>query len=179
MNAPVYRPERQQMAAEAAAVFAQSPYAFFVSYKGLTVARFALLRAKLAKASATLQVMKNSYAILGMRATGAKVPADFALAGDTAVVCGGDPVAVMKLLRDLRREFEQVTVKAGVLEGVVLDARAAESVAEMPAKEVLYAEIVGAIAMPATALVRALESSLSSVVRVLQSHVAQQESQQA
>lgn len=170
------RIERIQLAELATDLFKESGYAFFVSYQGMKVAKFEDLRKKVYGTGASCQVLKNSYIKLGLTQNDVKLPADFGLTGDTAIVFGGDdPVQVAKVLRDFTKEAPNVVVKGGVLDGTYLTSADAAAVADMPSKEQIYAEIVFAISNPASRLVRILTQAQGRVVTTLQSYVHQKE----
>lgn len=170
------RIERLQLGEYVTDLFKGSNYVFIITYKGLTVAKTGDLRRKLTPLGSRLHVLKNSYIKLGLANNQVAVPANVEFAGDSAVVCGrGDAAAVAKALRDFKKDSEFVTIKGGVLDGHYLAPAQALAIADLPPKEVLYAEIVGSIQAPAARLVRLLEGHIGSIPRLLQAYVAKKE----
>lgn len=162
------RIERTSLGDQVTALFKDSDYLVMISYKGLTVAKFNDLRTRLSKVGAGCHVLKNTLIRLGLRNVGVSLPDGFAYSGDTAVVYGKkDPVEAAKILRDFAKENQQVGFKGAMLDGQIMSAADAATLADMPSKEVVYSTIVGAIEGPANALVQSLIAARGRVVYVL------------
>jgi large subunit ribosomal protein L10 len=145
-----------------------SPYFFVVDYTGLKVDKFAELRKRLAGAGAEIHVFKNT--LVRTAAERAGYPGDIGthLVGQTAVVCGGQDVcAAAKVMKNFAAEFEKPVLKAGVLDGRLLDATGIKVLADLPSKDVLRATLLGVLNAPASKLVRLLNEPAASLARVL------------
>jgi large subunit ribosomal protein L10 len=145
-----------------------SPYFFVVDYTGLKVDKFAELRKRLAGAGAEIHVFKNT--LVKKAAERAGCPGDIGehLVGQTAVVCGGQDVcAAAKVMKNFAAEFEKPALKAGVLDGRLLDASGIKVLADLPSKDVLRATLLGVLNAPASKLVRLLNEPAASLARVL------------
>lgn len=145
-----------------------SPYFFVVDYTGLKVDKFAELRKRLAGAGAEIHVFKNT--LVKKAAERAGYPGDICshLVGQTAVVCGGQDVcAAAKVMKNFAAEFEKPALKAGVLDGRLLDASGIKILADLPSKDVLRATLLGVLNAPASKLVRLLNEPAASLARVL------------
>lgn len=146
-----------------------SPFMFVVDYTGLTVDKFAELRKRLRGCGAEIHVFKNTLVRKASEKAG--YPADLgnALTGQSAVVTGDkDVCAAAKIMKTFADEFEKPQLKAGVLDGKLLDAAAIKALASLPAKEVLYAQLLGVLQAPASKLARLLNEPAASLARVLQ-----------
>jgi large subunit ribosomal protein L10 len=145
-----------------------SPYMFVVDYTGLKVDKFAELRKRLAAAGAEIHVFKNT--LVRKAAERAGYPGDIGshLVGQTAVVSGGQDVcAAAKVMKNFAAEFEKPVLKAGVLDGRLLDATGIKVLADLPSKDVLRATLLGVLNAPASTLVRLLNEPAASLARVL------------
>jgi large subunit ribosomal protein L10 len=145
-----------------------SPYLFVVDYTGLTVDKFAELRKRLASTDAEIHVFKNT--LVKKAAERAGFPGDIGshLVGQTAVVCGGQDVcAAAKVLKNFASEFEKPALKAGVLDGKLLEAAGIKVLADLPPKDTLRAQLLGVLNAPASALARLLNEPATSLARVL------------
>jgi len=145
-----------------------SPYMFVVDYTGLKVDKFAELRKRLYSAGAEIHVFKNT--LVKKAAERAGYPGDIGshLVGQTAVVCGGQDVcAAAKVMKNFTAEFEKPVLKAGVLDGRLLDATGIKVLADLPSKDVLRATLLGVLNAPASKLVRLLNEPAASLARVL------------
>lgn len=146
-----------------------SPFLFVVDYAGLTVDKFEELRKRLRGAGAEMHVYKNT--LVKQAATRAGYPAELgeSLTGQTAIVTGEkDVCAAAKVMKTFATEFKKPQVKSGVLDGKYLGAENIENLADLPAREVLLAQLLGVLQAPASALVRLLNEPAASLARVLQ-----------
>ena len=136
---------------------------FAVDYRGITVSQVAELRRRLRDADARFRVVKNS---LSERAADKAGVSDLKpmLAGPTALtLVRGDAAVAAKALNDLARQLNLLEFKGGLLNGDVLSAEDVRSIARLPAREVLYAQLVGTVAAPLTGLVRGLNALITGI----------------
>ncbi|MCR4561682.1 MAG: 50S ribosomal protein L10 [Bacilli bacterium] len=107
-----------------------------VSYQGLTVAELSELREKLAGKEACLTVYKNTLVARALKDLGIE-GMDEALNGPNAFVFSKDPSAGAAICNKFGRAHEHLVIKAGIVEGRVLNAKETIAVAKLPTKEVL------------------------------------------
>lgn len=135
-------------------------------YRGLTVAQLSDLRKQLRSVSAEYKVIKNRLARLALSADLAEVKG--LLKGPTGMIISkDDPVAVAKALHTFARTNQALVIKAGYIEGRVLQPDGLKALADLPSREALRAQIVGAIAGPLTQLVSLLQAPQRELVYVL------------
>lgn len=140
---------------------------YFLDYRGLTFSEATELRARLAKADASLKVVKNTLAKIAAKDAGVDGLEDM-LAGPTAIAyCHGDPVNVAKTIQDFIKEKKKAAVRGGRLQRSMLDPAGVESVASLPTREVLIAQMVGAVAAPLTGLANVLNGPIRGLVMAL------------
>jgi large subunit ribosomal protein L10 len=137
-------------------------------YRGLTVAEVTALRNEFRSAGVVYKVLKNT---LVERAV-AEIPdlEDLKpyLAGPTAIAFGyEDPVAPAKILDEFIKKAKKSEIKAGVVEGKVIDAEGVKALANLPSKEVLLAKMLGSMNAPITGFVSVLSGTLRSLVCAL------------
>lgn len=170
------RPEKQQLVQDIQAILGKSESLFLITYKGLTAAQFADLRGRLAGVGSECHVIPNRLFKRAARDTGITALTDVALAGDNACVTGGtDTVGVAKILKTYAKENEKVTVRLAVVDGTYCDAAGAAQLADLPAKEVLQAQLLSLLQAPARQLVGVLHAKLASVVYVLNAYLKEKE----
>lgn len=136
---------------------------FAVDYRGISVAQAADLRTRLQEADAKLRVVKNS---LGERAADQAGMATLKplLVGPTALTfVRGDVALAAKALNDTARQLNVLEFKGGVMDGSALSADDVRSIARLPSREVLTAQLVGTIAAPLTGLARTLNALIAGV----------------
>ena len=78
-----------------------------------------------------------------------------------------DAVAPAKIISDFIKETEKTEIKAGVLEGKVVDVAAVKALASLPSREVLLAKVLGSMNAPITGFVTALSGNIRNLLYVL------------
>ena len=142
--------------------------AVLTEYRGLTVRQISDLRKQLKGAAAEYKVVKNRLARLAVKGSPLDPLAPH-LKGPTGVAFSRqDPVAVAKALQAFVRANPALTIKVGLVEGTVLEPQALRSLADLPSKEALRSQLVGAIQGPMSQLVRLLTAPQQELVRVLE-----------
>jgi len=160
------RDQKEAVVAEVATQIQESEAVFAVDYRGISVPQAADLRTKLNDAGARFRVVKNTLTELAADKAGAD-PLKEVLDGPTAFTFvaaeGGDVALAAKALAQFRRETELLEFKGGVMNGEALSAEQIGEIARLPAKDVLYGQVVGMIASPITGLVRTLNALIAGL----------------
>ena len=144
---------------------------FAVDYRGISVDQVAELRTKLRAADARFRVVKNSLSERAADKAGMDTLKPM-LVGPTALAfVKGDAALAAKALNDTARQLHLLEFKGGVLNGSVLSADDVRSIARLPAREVLYAQLVGTVAAPLTGLARGLNALIAGIAIQLQAIV--------
>jgi large subunit ribosomal protein L10 len=136
---------------------------FAVDYRGITVSQVADLRAKLRAVDATFSVVKNSLTERAADKAGAEALKEL-LSGPTALTfVRGDAAAAAKALSDAQKVTEVLAFKGGLMDGTALSPDDIKAIAKLPAREVLYAQLVGTVAAPLNGLARTLNALIAGV----------------
>ena len=96
---------------------------------------------------------------------------DSHLEGPTALAYSAeDAVAPAKILKAFIKETktEALTVKAGLVDGQVIDAAAVNALADLPSREELIAKLLGSMQAPVSGLVNVLQGNIRNVVYALE-----------
>ena len=142
--------------------------AVLTEYRGLSVQQLSDLRKQLKSASAEYKVVKNRLARLAVKG-GALDALGAHLKGPTGLVfTKQDPVAVAKALQAFVKNNPALTIKLGLVEGKVLQPAELKALADLPSREHLRAQIVGALQGPMRQLVRLLQAPARELVYVLE-----------
>jgi large subunit ribosomal protein L10 len=161
------RPEKASIVSNLSEKLNRSPFLLVTDYQHMKVGNFGELRNRLAPTGAEVHVVKNSFLKRAMTASGWPDVAE-QLSGQTAVVTGDKDVApVAKILKTFAAEFKLATLKIGVVDKCVLSTAEVESLAELPSREALQAQLLGMLLAPATKLVRILNEPASALARLL------------
>lgn len=146
---------------------ADATAAVLTEYRGLTVQQLSELRKQLRTAAAEYRVVKNRLARIALEGS----PLDGLrphFVGPTGVVIGRkDPVAVAKALAAFIRTNPALALKVGMIEGRVLQPQELRAVADLPSREVLRGQLVGAVQGPMASLVGLLTAPHRELVYIL------------
>ena len=146
---------------------------FAVDYRGISVPQAAELRARLRDADATFRVVKNSLTERAADKAGADTLRAL-LEGPTALTfVHGDAAVAAKAIADFQRATDVLEFKGGLLGSEELDVDQIKSIARLPARDILYAQLVGTVGSPLTGLVRGLNALIAGVAIQLQQVVDQ------
>ena len=129
-----------------------------VDYRGLTVEQVTNLRNKYREAGVQYKVYKNTMMKLAFKELGLE---DFNqyLEGPSAVAFSGeDLTAAARLTTDFATSNEKLVIKAGILEGKILDNNGVKAIANIPSREVLIAKLLGSLKAPVSNFVYMLDA---------------------
>lgn len=145
-----------------------------VDYKGISVENDTKLRRELRDAGVEYAVIKNSILRRACEKAGFE-ELNSSLTGTTALALSNeDPVAAAKILAKYSKEFkENFNLKAGFVEGRVLDTAGVEELSKLPSKEELVAKMLGSLNAPISGLVNVLNGNIRGLAIVL-SEIAKQ-----
>jgi len=161
------RPEKANLVADLLSKLNASPFLFVADYTGLRVDQFSELRIRLAGAGARCHVVKNTF--LRRAAKEAGLPELGDLKGQTAIIVGDkDVAAAAKVVKGFVAEFQKPVVKLGVIDRAVVSSDQIKAIADLPAREILLAQLLGVLQAPAARLVRTLNEPASALARILQ-----------
>ena len=161
------RDQKATAIADIAERIGDSQAIFAVDYRGITVAQIAELRSNLRAADATFAVVKNSLTERAADEVGAEVLKEF-LAGPTALTfVRGDAAVAAKAIADYARTIQLLPFKGGLMDGAPLDVEQIRALSKLPAREVLYGQLVGIVASPVSGLVRTLSALLGGLAVAL------------
>jgi len=161
------RPEKTSIVSELSEALKRSPFVLVTDYRGMKVANFSELRSRLAPAGAEVHVVKNNFLKLAMADSGfPEVGEQFA--GQTAVVTvEADVAPVAKIFKSFAAEFKLTALRVGFVDRALLSTAELETLAELPTREILQAQLLGLLLSPATRLVRLFNEPAAALARLL------------
>ena len=132
---------------------------YITDFSGLPVSQMTDFRRKLRAVGARYVVVKNTLAIRALEAgqigaLGAELfrgPIGIVLAGD-------DPLPAAKVLGEFAKQHEKPAVRAGLVEGRQVEPAYVKRLGELPSKEALLGQFVGALNGILYQMVGALEA---------------------
>ncbi len=138
-----------------------------VDYRGLDVAQLTELRKKYREAGVDYKVYKNTMMKFAFKDLGYDEFNEF-LKGPSAVAFGiEDPVAAAKVTAEFAKKNEKLEIKAGIVDGKIINIEEVKSLAELPSKEVLVAQVLGGLNAPIQGFTNVLQGTIRSLAIVL------------
>lgn len=127
-----------------------------VDYRGLTVEQDTNLRKQLREAGVTYKVYKNTMMNFAFKGTDFEQLAPH-LEGPSAIaVSKDDATAPARIIVKFAKEAPALELKAGVVEGVLYDAKGIADVAKIPSREELLSRLLGSLQSPVANFARVL-----------------------
>ena len=149
---------KKQIVAELTEKLQGAASGVIVNYAGITVENDTKMRAELRKAGVEYAVIKNTMTKRACENVGYGELAS-ALEGMTAIaISKDDAVAPAKILKEYADKIDSFELKAGFVEGKVLDQAGVLELANIPSKEILVGKLLGSIQSPLYGLACALQA---------------------
>ena len=146
--------EKQAIVAELTEKLQGAAGGVLVDYKGITVAEDTALRAEMRKNGVDYAVVKNTLTRFAVKNAGLD-ELEPVLNGTTSLaVCANDPVAPAKVVAEFAKKMngQKFVIKAGFVDGKVIDVAGVNALAELPSKDTLLAQLLGMMLTPLTQL---------------------------
>ena len=151
--------EKQALVAELAEKLGAANAGVIVDYSGITVADDTTLRRQLREAGVEYAVVKNT--LLKRAAEAAELSGlDDVLHGTTALATSEDYVAAAKILCKYAEGKDNFKIKAGFMDGQVIDAAKVVELSKLPSKEGLLSMLLSVLNGP----IRGLAVALNAIV---------------
>ena len=137
--------EKKQVVESLAEKIKTAAAGVLVKYEGIKVSEDTELRAALRKAGVEYTVMKNTLTGRACDIAGYGEMKQY-LSGMTAIaISKDDPLAPAKIMKEYADKINCFEIKAGFVDGGVLDLAGVEALAATPSKEVLIAKMMGSL----------------------------------
>jgi large subunit ribosomal protein L10 len=160
------RADKAAAVAEIADQFRDSSGAVLTEYRGLTVKQLKELRTALGE-NATYAVVKNTLTRIAAKDAGVEGLSDMLVGPSAIAFITGDPVETAKGLRDFAKANPQLLIKGGVLDGESLTPAEIDKLASLESREVLLAQLAGAMKASLSGAAALFAAPLSQTARVL------------
>ena len=159
--------QKKQQVAELSEKLKGAVTGVIVDYKGITVADDTKLRKSLREGGNEYKVVKNT--LLGRALKEAGIDGlDSVLEGTTAIaISNEDYVGAAKILCEYAEKSKTFEVKAGFVDGKMIDAEGVKNLAKLPSKEVLLAQVLGGLNAPITGFATVLNGAMKGLVVTL------------
>ena len=161
------KPEKVEAVKQIAKRLKDADGALLTEYRGLKVEEMKELRRALNDIGTDFKVVKNSLTRLAVKDAKLEDLLPF-LEGSTAIAfIKGDPVEAAKGLDEMAKKYPSLIVKGGIVEGKILDASQASSLAKVKPREVLLAQLAGMMQQPMQQLANLLSAPVRNLAYAL------------
>jgi large subunit ribosomal protein L10 len=161
------RTEKEQIVAELSQKLSGVKAAFIADYRGINVDQVTRLRRELLAAGVDYRVVKNSLLRLSAKGSQAEVLESYCKGPTAIAMAGTDVVTPAKILVKYADEIAAFDLKAGMLDGKLIDVDGIKALSKLPSREELLAKALSSMNAPASNLVGTLAAIPRSLVQVL------------
>ncbi|MFM9110012.1 MAG: 50S ribosomal protein L10 [Prochlorococcaceae cyanobacterium] len=162
---------KQQIVEELKGLLGEAEMALVLDYKGLSIKEMSDLRTRLQASNGICKVTKNTLMRRAIDGNSAWSELESLLTGTNAfVLVKGDVGGAVKALQSFQKDTKKSEVKGGLFEGQLLSTDDIKAIGDLPSKEVLMAQIAGAINAVATKVAVGINEVPSGIARALQQH---------
>jgi len=162
----VDRAQKEKVVEELGQIFESSGVVVVAHYEGMTVAQMQDLRADMRAVGGAVRVAKNKLAQIALEGKPGAGMADL-LKGMTVFAYSEDPVAAAKVCDGYAKKNDKFVILGGAMGNTVLDPAGVKTVASMPSREELIAQIVSCIGAPASNIAGAIGAPAANIAGIL------------
>lgn len=159
---------KQQIVEELKGLLSEAEMALVLDFKGLSVKEMTDLRTRLQAANGVCKVTKNTLMRRAIDGDATWANLDSLLTGTNAfVLVKGDVGGAVKAVQAFQKDSKKSETKGGLFEGKLLSQADIKAIGDLPSKEVLMAQIAGAINAVATKVAVGINEVPSGLARAL------------
>lgn len=148
--------------------FKANPSMFVLEYKGLTVKELENVRKNLKQTNSELKIVKNTLLKKAAIDTDADQLNDLFI-GSTAIgFCSEDSASALKVFVKSAKEYEQLNIKGGLLEGKVVGLDEIEKISKLPSRIELIAQFMGLLNSPMSYFLYSLQNMQTKFLYTLE-----------
>jgi large subunit ribosomal protein L10 len=163
--------DKQQIVEELKQLLGEAQMALVLDYSGLSIKEMGDLRGRLAAASGVCKVTKNTLMRRAIDGDSTWASLESLLTGTNAFVLVKDDVGgAVKAVQSFQKDSKKSELKGGLFEGQLLNQNDIKAIGDLPSKEVLMAQIAGAINALAAKVAIGINEVPSGLARALKQH---------
>ncbi len=170
--------KKQALVQEIAEKLKNSQGTVVVDYRGLNVEEVTELRKQSRENNIDYKVYKNTMVRFAAKEAGVEGLLEHLTGPNAIAFCDSDPVAAAKLINKFAKDHKALEIKAGVVEGNVIDMDGVISLAKLPPKEELVAKALGSLNAPIAGFVNVLNANIRGLAIAL-NQIAEQKQAEA
>ena len=146
---------KKEVVAEVSERLKKAQTVVLAEYRGLLVEDITVLRKEARASGVYLRVLKNTLARRAVKGTAFEKLSD-QMVGPLAYGISDDPIAAAKVLHAYAKGNDKLVIKGGMMPNHLMTAKEVGSLAMMPSREQLLAQLMGTMQAPIAKFVRGL-----------------------
>lgn len=162
-----YVPKKAESIAEAREWYSKAAGVVFSDNSGLSVKEIQQLRKNLRKQGAEVHVLKNTLFRIAAGEDVEKMPSEHHNGPTIFTFIFENESTCAKALFDFAGTSKKLEVKGAFFGGKSMSAKEVEALSKLPSREVLIAQVIGAISAPLSNLVGVIEALYADPIRVI------------
>lgn len=168
---------KQEVIAEIKEAIENSQSISIVEYRGLNVSQVSDLRKKFRENGVNYKVYKNTLVNIALKELGYEGYEQYLTGPNGFVFSNDDMIQGPKISVDFAKENEKFVIKAGIIDGEVVDEEGVKALAKLPTREVLIAQVLGGLNAPIAGFANVLQGTIRKLVYALNAVKEKQEQQ--
>jgi len=165
---PLSRQQKEQIIKELINQFNRMKTAIFVDYRRIPAIELQKLRRNLEKEEVNFKVTKKTLLKIALQKSGLKNVNIDNINTPIATIFGfGDEIKPAKIIFQFAKEHENLKIVGGIFENKFIDEHMIKTLAALPTKEQLLANLVNSLSSPLYGLVNVLQGNIRRLVYVL------------
>ncbi len=170
------RQEKERLVREYGEKLGRAQVLIWSHYSGIDVAQMTAFRRQIRASGGDVVVVKNSLMQLALQEQGLPISNELTSGPSLVTFAYDDVAATTKVLNDFARTSnERLQIVGGIVGGKLATAEQIRSLADLPSREVLMAQLLGGIQAPISGLVGTLAAMVRGVMNVLNARAQQLE----
>ena len=162
---------KKQIVEDLQKLLGESEMALVLDYQGLSIKEMSDLRTRLQASKGVCKVTKNTLMRRAIDGNDAWANLESLLTGTNAfILVKGDIGGAVKAIQAFQKDTKKSTTKGGLFEGKLLSQDQIKAIANLSTKEVLMAQIAGALNAVTTKVAIGINEVPSGLVRSLKQH---------
>ena len=168
---------KKQIVEDLQRLLGESEMALVLDYQGLSIKEMSDLRTRLQASKGVCKVTKNTLMRHAIDGNDAWSNLKSLLTGTNAfVLVKGDVGGALKAVQAFQKDTKKSATKGGLFEGKLLSDEQIKAIASLPSKEILMAQIAGALNSVTTKVAVGINEIPSGLARSLKQHAENGES---
>ncbi len=164
---PLTKAQKQKILDDLREKFEKQKSVVFADFTGLKVKYLSLLRRKMKKENCELKVVKKTLISLIVKEKGINFDSK-GLKGEIALGFGyQDEISPFKAIYEFSKEHENLKILGGIIAKEFYEKEKAVELAQLPARQELFAKLVGSISFPLSGFINVLQGNIKGLIYIL------------